>query len=418
LICFKIPLINGKNLKLERKMDNAAGSQPIFKINSGGVRRARAGHPWIYSNEVAMTPELKATPRGTLLQASDEHGRPIGLYAFNPNTLIAGRRFADAATTAVDADFLAARLKAALALRQKLFDAPYYRLVHAEADGLPGLIIDRFGDTLVLQLNSAAMDRLQSELLAAVETVLAPVRIILKNDSPSRQMEGIECFVKVVKGAETGPVSLVENGVDFLCDPVGGQKTGWFYDHRDNRAFIAGLSAGARVIDFYCYAGSFSLQCAKAGAAHVVGVDRSEGALVWAEKSAELNGVKDKVEFRRAEAFAEMERLASAGVTFDVVIADPPAFVKSKKDLSAGARGYRKMTKMASRLVAPGGFLLVASCSHHVDPVLFAEQVRLGLADAGRGGRIIRASGAAPDHPVHQFLPETAYLKAQVHQLD
>jgi 23S rRNA (cytosine1962-C5)-methyltransferase len=222
----------------------------------------------------------------------------------------------------------------------------------------------------------------------------------------------------VVKGDETGPVSLIENGVSFVCDPVGGQKTGWFYDHRDNRAFISKLAAGGSVVDFYCYAGSFSLQCAAAGAKHVLGVDRSEGALALAEKSAAANGVADKVEFRRAEAFAEMERLASAGELFDVVIADPPAFVKSKKQLAAGARGYRKMTKMAAKLVRPGGFLLVASCSHHVDPALFGEQVRLGLIDAGRGGRIIRASGAAPDHPVHQFLPETAYLKAEVHQID
>lgn len=399
-------------------MEHVPSENPAMKVNAGGARRARAGHPWIFSNEVAMTPALKALPPGTLLPATDEHGRPLGLYAFNPHTLIAGRRFADTATTRVDADFLAQRLATALALRNRLFDAPYYRLVHAEGDSLPGLIIDRFGDTLVMQANSAAMDRLANELVAAAEAVLKPERIILKNDSPSRVMEGLETYVRVVKGDETGPVALIENGVSFVCDPVGGQKTGWFYDHRDNRAFISKLAAGGRVVDFYCYAGSFSLQCAVAGAKHVLGVDRSEGSLALAEKSALANGVADKVEFRRAEAFAEMERLAQAGELFDVVIADPPAFVKSKKQLAAGARGYRKMTKMAAKLVRPGGFLLVASCSHHVDPALFGEQVRLGLIDAGRGGRIIRASGAAPDHPVHQFLPETAYLKAEVHQID
>lgn len=394
------------------------GAPPVLKISSGGAKRAKSGHPWIFSNEVTMTPELKAVPRGTLLQATDEYARPIGLYAFNPNTLIACRKLAGVETLRVDSDFLAARLKAALNLRERLFDSPHYRLIHAEADGLPGLIIDRFGDTLVIQANSAAMDGLQAELLEAIEKILAPSRIILKNDSPARELEGLESYVRVAKGAETGPVSLIENGVHFICDPLGGQKTGWFYDHRDNRAFMAKLSKGARVADFYCYAGSFSLQCAKAGAAHVLGVDRSEGALVLAEKSAALNGVADKVEFRRAEAFAEMDRLAQAGQLFDIVIADPPAFVKNKKQLSAGARGYRKLTKLAGRLVRPGGLLLVASCSHHVDPVLFGEQVRLGLADIGRSGRILRASGAAPDHPVHQFLPETAYLKAQVHQLD
>ena len=399
-------------------MDQHLGEIPAMSVNSGGARRARAGHPWIFSNEVDMTPALKALSPGTLVVANDVHGRPLGLYAFNPHTLIAGRKFAAAAEAGVGADFLAGRLRTALALRDKLFDVPYYRLVHAEGDNLPGLIIDRFGDTIVIQANSAAMDRLLDALVAAVEMVLAPARIILKNDSPARTMEGLETWVRVVKGDEAAPVALIENGVNFFCDPVGGQKTGWFFDHRDNRAFISRLAAGGRVVDFYCYAGSFALQCAAAGAAHVLAIDRSEGALALAEQSAVANGVADKIEFRRADVFAEMERLTSKSELFDVVIADPPAFVKSKKQLAAGARGYRKMTKMAARLVRPGGFLLVASCSHHVDPALFGEQVRLGLADASRGGRIIRTSGAAPDHPVHQFLPETAYLKAEVHQLD
>jgi 23S rRNA (cytosine1962-C5)-methyltransferase len=240
--------------------------------------------------------------------------------------------------------------------------------------------------------------------------------VLIKNDSPVRKLEGLELYEKVAKGELDAPIELVENGVRFLADLTTGQKTGWFYDQRDNRAAVAKLAKGRTVIDFYTYAGGFALQAAKAGASHVTAVDRSEGSLALATKSADLNGLP--LETVRADAFAEMERLANAGQRFGVVVSDPPAFVKSKKDLAAGAKGYRKMTRLAASLVEPGGFLLVASCSHHMSPENFAEEVRHGLSNAQRSGRILRSAGAGSDHPLHPNLPESAYLKALLLQLD
>jgi 23S rRNA (cytosine1962-C5)-methyltransferase len=316
----------------------------------------------------------------------------------------------------IDSGFLAARLQAALTLRERLYPGGYYRLIHAEADGLPGTVIDRYGDVVTIQANTAGMDRLMPDLLDAVERVLAPATVVLRNDSAARQLEGLPQATKIVKGAIDGAVPLTENGRRFFADLAEGQKTGWFYDQRDNRAAVAKLAEGRRVLDVYSYAGGFGVLAACAGAAEVVAVDRSERALALAEQAAQANDVAQRCRFVKAEAFAELERLA--GERFDVVVADPPAFVKYKKDLNQGARGYRKLSRLAAAVVAPGGVLFIASCSHHVDVPLFAEQVRRGLSDVGRSGRILQTAGAAADHPVHPQLPESAYLKGQLLQID
>jgi 23S rRNA (cytosine1962-C5)-methyltransferase len=224
--------------------------------------------------------------------------------------------------------------------------------------------------------------------------------------------------VKLAKGSLDGPVELKENGLRFLADPREGQKTGWFYDQRDNRAAVARLAAGARLLDVYSYAGGFALAGAAAGAREVVAVDRSQAALDLAQGAAGLNGLAERCRFRRAEAFEELERLAEAGERFDIVVADPPAFVKSKKELNQGARGYRKLARLSAALVAPEGFLFIASCSHNMPVDEFERQVARGLGDAGREGRILRAAGAAADHPLHPALPESAYLKSLLLQLD
>ncbi len=390
--------------------------RPIVKIAPTHSKRVRGGHPWAYSNEITMDAAAKALPPGTLVTIEDAGGEKLGAAIFNPHSLIAARFVTRDARETVDTDFVAARLKRALALRDTLYPRPFYRLVHAEADGLPGLVIDRYGDVLAVQANAAGMELLLPQILEALDAVLAPTTILLKNSSSARTLEGIELYDRVAKGALAGPVELEENGARFLADLAEGQKTGWFFDQRDNRAGVAALAKGRAVADFYSYGGGFAVQAAKAGAAKVVAIDRSEPALDLAQRSAGLNGVV--IETARAEAFAEMERLALAGAQFGIVVADPPAFVKSKKDLEAGAKGYRKMVRLAAPLVEPGGFLFAASCSHHIDPVRFAEEVRHGLANANRMGRILRASGAAPDHPVHPFLPESAYLKALLLQLD
>jgi 23S rRNA (cytosine1962-C5)-methyltransferase len=393
-------------------------SRPTIRLQPSRHKRVQHGHPWIYSNEIHMDNTAKAIPPGTVVRVVTHDGAPLGTATFNPHTLICTRMLARDPGAEIDKAFLADRLRRALGLRETLFDRPYYRLIHAEADGLPALIVDRFGDVVVMQANSAGMDRLTPILLEALDEVLAPKAVVLRNDSPSRGLEGLATGVRMASGSLEGPVRLEENGAAFFADPGAGQKTGWFYDQRDNRAAIAALARGADVIDFYSYNGGFAVQCARAGARSVVAVDRSEAALANGRAAAEANGVGAVCEFRRADAFEELERLAAAGAKFGVVIADPPAFVKSKKDLQAGTRAYRKMTRLAASITAPGGFLLVASCSHNVDVPLFAEQVARGLDDARRTGRILRTGGAAADHPVHPHLPETAYLKAQILQLD
>ena len=389
---------------------------PSIHILQGRSKRLRGGHPWVFSNELTMDAAAKSLTPGSLVSVVDAGGEKLGIAHFNPHSLIALRLLSSDPGAVIDLDFVTLRLRRALSLRDLMFGRPYYRLVHAEADGLPGLIIDRYGDTVVLQANTAGMERLLPVILAAVDEVLAPATVVLKNDSAVRKLEGLDLYDRVEKGQLADPVELEENGARFLADLAGGQKTGWFFDQRDNRRAVAALAAGRSVADFYCYAGGFAIQAARAGASRVLAVDRSEASLALAERAAGLNGVT--IETTRAEVFAEMERLAAAGRRFDIVVADPPAFVKSRKDLAAGAKGYRKMTRLAAGLVEANGFMLVASCSHHLDAQAFAEEVRHGLSTAGRGGRILRAAGAAADHPVHPFLPESAYLKAMLLQLD
>lgn len=391
---------------------------PAIRLNPRMHMRALFGHPWIYSNEIGMDAAIRSLPVGSIVRFQSAEGRALGTGYFNPHTLIAGRILSRDPEEKIDAAFFRARFAAALALREKLFDKPFYRLVHAEADGLPGLIVDRFGGVVVVQANTAGMDALIEAIVAALKETVKPDAIVLRLDTPARQTEGLSQDVRVVHGKIDGPVRLEENGAAFFADLAGGQKTGWFYDHRDNRAFVAKFAKGGKVLDLYTFAGAFGVQCAAAGAKDVVAIDRSEPALALAKQAAEANGVAGLMDIRRAEAFEAMESMGQGSRKFDVVIADPPAFVKSKKDLKPGLKGYRKMVKLAAPLVRSGGVLLAASCSHNVSPEAFAEEVARGLGDARRSGRILRTAGAGPDHPVHPLLPESAYLKCIVLQLD
>jgi 23S rRNA (cytosine1962-C5)-methyltransferase len=385
---------------------------------AGRHRRAEGGHPWIYSNEVQMDAAAKGLDPGSLVTLRRADGTPLGVAMFNPHTLLAGRLLDRDATRPIGRRFLARRIARALRLRERLFEAPFHRLVHAEADGLPGLVIDRFGPVLAVQSNSAGMARLEPAVLDALGEVLSPEAVVLRNDSPVRVLEGLPSEARVATGRLEGPVTVHENGAVFRADVLAGQKTGWFFDQRDNRRFIATLAHGARVLDLYCFTGGFAVQAARAGAAAVLGIDRSEPALALAAEAAERNGVGQTCSFRRSEAFAEAGRLAAAGERFDIVIADPPAFAKSRREAPAALRGYRKLARLAAAATAPAGFLFTASCSFHVGAADFAEAVRRGLADAGRTGRILRAAGADTDHPVHPALPETAYLKTLTLALD
>ncbi len=382
-------------------------------------RRAERGHPWIFSNELRIDAAARSLDPGCLVTLDRADGSALGVAMFNPHSLLAARLLDRDAGRVVDGGFFRQRIERALNLRERLFDAPFYRLVHAEADGLPGLVVDRYGDVVVMQSNAAGTARFERLIVAALEALLQPRAIVLRNDSPARLREGLASEVRLAAGGLDHPVLLRENRGVFPVDPLAGQKTGWFFDQRRNRTFVAGLAGnGGRVLDLYCYTGGFAVEAACAGAAQAVGIDRSEAALAQATEAATLSGVRAQCLFRRGEAFAEAERLIAAGERFDIVVADPPAFAKSSREVGPALRGYRKLARLAAGLTARGGFLFVASCSYNVEDADFAEAVRRGLGDCGRSARILRVAGAGPDHPVHPALPETAYLKTMTLALD
>jgi 23S rRNA (cytosine1962-C5)-methyltransferase len=390
---------------------------PTIRLRPREGRRVRAGAPWAFSNEIVMDGGAKKLTPGAEVMLADDKGTPLGAGYFNPKSLIAVRLLGPPGTD-LGRDFLATKLRHAVTLRQRLFHAPFYRLVHAEGDALPGLVIDRFGDTCVAQVTTAGMERMTDDMLAALDAVVAPKSVFLRNDTPARSFEGLDAFARAAKGQTPSRLVVEENGIGYLADVATGQKSGWYYDQRDNRAFMAKLAKGARVLDAYCYTGGFGLLAAAMGAAHVTGIDSSEPALKLAAESAEANGVTERCTFIKGDVFAVFERLAEKGERFDIVIADPPPFAPSRKDVEAGARAYRKLARFAASSVAPGGFLMLASCSHNMPPDRFSAECAAGIARAGRTAALIRQAGGGPDHPAHPMLPETAYLKALVYALD
>jgi 23S rRNA (cytosine1962-C5)-methyltransferase len=385
-------------------------ARPVLRVKPREGKRARAGAPWLFSNEIDMP---KGLVPGAVVNVTADDGRSFGTGFFNPKSLIAVRLVDPKPDVALDEDFFAAKLGRALKLRASLYPAPYYRLVHAEGDGLPGLVIDRFGEAVVVQITAAGIEALKDPLLAALKRVLAPTRIILRADAPARSLEGLPSYVDA---EGSGRITIEENGVTYFADAAAGQKTGWYYDQRDNRAFMAALAKDKSVLDAYSYTGGFALAAAKAGARDVAGLESSAPAVALAEEAAAAGHLK--ANFIKTDVFEELERLGAAKETFDVVIADPPPFVKAKKDLETGAKAYRKLARLAAAVTAPEGFLFVASCSHNIGMDRLAFECATGIARSGRRLRLIRASGAGPDHPIHPMLPESAYLKALVYALD
>lgn len=395
---------------------------PTIKILPGEDRRLRSGSPWLYSNELNMDGAAKAMPPGSVVRLVAPNGKTLGLAHFNPRTLIAARLLTRNKDGRIDRKFVEYRVARALALRDKLYPEPYYRLVHAEADGLPGLVVDRFGDVLVLQANTAGMAALQDEIAAALDAVVKPAVIVARNETSSRGLEGLEGETRALKGEIPARMTVRENGVEFAADPAGGQKTGWYYDQRANRAFAASLSRGQDVLDLYSYAGGFALAAAAGGAKSVTAVDGSEAALALARESAgRLEGGADpgRVRFEKADVFDWLGKAVEAKrQRYGVVIADPPAFAKSRRDHGPALKGYRKLARLSAALVTEPGFLCLGCCSYHVSPEDFLAAAWDGIREAGRGGRVLLRAGAGPDHPVHPALPESAYLKFLAFALD
>jgi 23S rRNA (cytosine1962-C5)-methyltransferase len=391
---------------------------PVLRVKPREERRVRSGHPWVYSNEIALDVDAKAIAPGSLVRLVDAQGASLGIGSFNAHSLIAARMWSNQPVN-VDAAFLAGRLRAALRLRERCFAKPYYRLVHAEADGLPGYVIDRYGDVICVQANTAGAERLLPDLLTALQDVLQPRAVVLRNDTPVRALEGLPSEIRLAAGSlDDGPAVVEEGGVRIALDLLEGQKTGWYFDLAGARAIVAAQAKGETVLDCYCNSGAFALTAARAGAKSVRGIDRSELAIGQAVQGAKDNDLSRIARFEKAEAFPALETLQQEGARFGIVVTDPPNFVKSRKDLGPGAKAYRKLAKLAAPLVAPGGLWFVASCAHLLPGELFAKEVAIGLSQAGRSGRILWSGGAGPDHPVHPHLPESAYLKWQILQLD
>lgn len=336
----------------------------------------------------------------------------MGLAYINPNSLICARIVSRDPSQRLDRSLLVHRLNQALALRDRLFDKPFYRLVHGEADLLPGLVIDRYADVLVVQLNTAGMEAVKDELLDALDKVVSPGCVVLRNDTSGRRQEGLGETIEVVKGALPDQVLLEENGVQFIAPVMDGQKTGWFYDHRVNRAWLNQQVAGKRVLDLFSYVGGWGVQAAAHGASEVLCIDASESALDRVAENAALNGQHERVAVGHGDAFEALAALKADGEKFDVIVLDPPAFIKRRKDIANGERAYARLNRDAMRLLGRDGLLLSASCSMHLAPERLTDVVRGAVRHQDRHGQILFQGHQGPDHPVHPAIPETAYLKA------
>ncbi len=388
-------------------------SLPVLRLKPHQDRRLRAGHLWVYSNEIdtAATP-LKGLEPGQPVVIENARGRFIGHAYANPHSLICARITSRDREHVLDRSLLVHRLKIALALRERRYAAPCYRLVFGESDALPGLVVDRYGDHLVAQIGTAGMERLREDIVAALDKVLSPASILWRNDSAVRELEGLERYVEVAHGRVPDRVVVEEGGCRFEVSPSEGQKTGWFFDQAANRDRLMPQVEGARVLDVCSYVGAWGVRAAHAGAREVVCVDASARALDGVRENALANGVADRVEGVKADAFDALRALKAEGERFDVVVLDPPAFIKRRKDMKEGILAYRRLNEAAISLVSRDGLLVTASCSSHMPRDELLRVVQQAARHGDRYLQLLESGQQGPDHPVHPAIPETAYLKA------
>lgn len=381
-----------------------------LKLKPREDRRLRAGHLWVYSNEIDTgTTASKDVAPGSLCRFVDARDKPLGVGYVNPKALLCGRLLTGKADAVIDADWLRRRLQSALALRERLYPTPYYRLAFGDSDGLPGLVVDRYGDVLVVQLTTAGMENLKPLVIEALQLLLRPRGILLRNDTSARELESLPLYEEVI-GEVPETVPLIESGVPFSAPVRGGQKTGWFYDQQANRDRLAPYVKGARVLDVFSYVGAWALRAARFGATEVTCVDSSKLALDTAAANARALDVA--LETRQGDALDVLKALRAEGRQFEVVIVDPPALIKRKRDTDAGTEHYAALNRQAMQLLAPDGILISCSCSFHMDA---AELQRILLRESrtvGRRLQILEQGGQSPDHPVHPAIVETRYLKA------
>lgn len=388
-------------------------SLPSLRLKTNSDRRIKGGHLWVFSNEVdiAQTP-LTALEAGQEVQLETASGKVLGLATVSPDNLICARLHSRDAAHPLDKPLLVHRIKIALSLREKLFDKPFYRLVYGESDLLPGLVVDRFGDYLVVQITTPGMERVRGEVIEALVQVLAPAGVLFKNDGAARKAEKLDSYIEVAFGEVPERVALEENGVLFEAPVHTGQKTGWFYDHRMNRARLAPYVKGKRVLDLYSYIGGWGVQAAVFGASEVMCVDSSAPALDLVEHNASLNGVAEKMSVVEGDVMDALRELKGAGEKFDVVIADPPAFIKKRKDVRNGENAYRRLNEQAMRLLNKDGILVSASCSMHLAENSLRDILLAGSRHLDRHLIIAERGFQGADHPLHPAIPETGYIKS------
>ncbi len=376
-------------------------------------RRLRQGHLWVFSNEVARHPGAAAGDVVEVLTAREES---LGSAIYHPHSLISARLLLSDVEE-LDQAFFSERLSAAAELRRRLFpEESCYRLVHGESDWLPGLLVDRFQDYLVVQTTTAGMDRRLPVIVEALKELFQPQAILERNDSGLRGYEELPERRGVRFGDDPGPITIQENGIRYRLDLLHGQKTGFFLDQKLNRRAAARYAPGARALDCFCNLGGFAFHLARAGASQVVGVDISEDAIGRAHENCRLNGFSN-VEFIVSDTFMFLEEQLESGATYDLIVLDPPSFARTKKHVGSARKGYRRLNELALRLLTEGGILLTASCSFHIFEDVFRELINEAAVRADRRLKLLEWHHQAPDHPILPAMPETQYLKLGIYQV-
>jgi 23S rRNA (cytosine1962-C5)-methyltransferase len=388
-------------------------AHPDLYLKKNEDKRLRKGHLWVFSNEV----DTKKTPldgfsAGDMVVIKDSTGKSMGSAYINPNTLVCARLIGRKPSQKVGSNLFKDRISSALTFREQLFpDKPFYRLIFGESDGLPGLVIDRFGSVLSVQITTAGIEKQKEALINTLVELLSPEAIILKNDNSQRQLENLSQESEVIYGAMPETLIIEENHIKFQLNAVDGQKTGWFYDHRDSRARLAKLAKGKRVLDLFSYSGAWGIPAAVAGASDVTCVDSSESALSLAQSSAELNNVQDKMKFVRSDVFEFLKQARENREHYEIIVLDPPALIKRKKDFKAGYEAYRRLNHLALQVLSKNGILVSASCSYHLNKANLHEILRSSARHIDRHLVFFATGSQGPDHPIHPSIPETEYLK-------
>ncbi len=394
-------------------------ARPVVRLRPKAEARAiRHGFPWVYADELVTDRRTQALAPGAICTLEDAERRALATVTVNTRSKIIARVLDRNPEAQIDTGWIAARIAHALALRERLFEAPFYRLAHAEADGLPGVIIDRFGDLAVVQPNAAWSEAMIGALTEALVAVTGVATVVKNGAGRARVLEGLAEETLLLRGAVSGPVPVPMNGATYLADVLGGQKTGLFFDQRPNHAFAARLARGARVLDVFSHVGGFALACLAGGATQALAVDASAAALDLAARGAGHSGLAERFATRQGDAFATLEALAAEAAQFDLVICDPPAFAPNKQSMEAGLRAYERVARLAAPLVAPGGYIGLCSCSHAVDLAAFRNASARGLGRGGRRAQLLHTGHAGPDHPMLPQLAESGYLKALFFRLD